>query len=312
MTDSGPVHDYSLCGWKTSSAIELPELTPWQGGGEESADLVIAKGLVPDRLDDIAFETPALQLGAEGRARFAIDDVGVFLVEAGCRITVMPMPNADPRAVRLFLLGTPFGILCHQRGLTPFHAAGVEIDGEAVLLAGASGIGKSTLSYAFLKRGFRLLSDDVTPVRVIDGGVEALPAIRRVRLWQDSADAAGMDVTRLERCRDGLDKYCATAFDGFASEPVPVRALITLHRIPPHGEEIGFHQLRGGDAVEAAGRQIYRARSFSATHGKIGALARVTRVTAAIPQHFAMFRPLRFEDLNRHVDIIVEAVRAAR
>lgn len=47
----------------------------------------------------------------------------------------------------------------------PVHAAAVERDGSVVLLAGPSGVGKSTLAYARLRRGDRFLSDDVVFVQ---------------------------------------------------------------------------------------------------------------------------------------------------
>jgi hypothetical protein len=47
----------------------------------------------------------------------------------------------------------------HDR--VPLHAAAVTRDGVAVLLAGASGTGKSTLVYAALSAGFQLLAEDM-------------------------------------------------------------------------------------------------------------------------------------------------------
>ncbi len=43
----------------------------------------------------------------------------------------------------------------------PFHAAAVERDGRAVLLAGPSGSGKSTVAYAAAQRGYRVLAEDL-------------------------------------------------------------------------------------------------------------------------------------------------------
>ena len=41
-------------------------------------------------------------------------------------------PGASSRNVRVFLLGSAFGALLHQRGLLPLHANAVEVDGRAV------------------------------------------------------------------------------------------------------------------------------------------------------------------------------------
>ncbi len=42
----------------------------------------------------------------------------------------------------------------------PFHAAAIVRDGLALVLAGPTGVGKSTLSYAALRAGFQVLTDD--------------------------------------------------------------------------------------------------------------------------------------------------------
>ena len=44
---------------------------------------------------------------------------------------------------------------------TPLHAAAIERDGTALLLAGPSGSGKSTLAYAASQCGFRVLAEDL-------------------------------------------------------------------------------------------------------------------------------------------------------
>lgn len=44
------------------------------------------------------------------------------------------------------------------------HASAVERNGKAILLAGPSGVGKSTLSLGLCESGWRILSDDVAPI----------------------------------------------------------------------------------------------------------------------------------------------------
>ncbi len=55
------------------------------------------------------------------------------------------------------------------------HAGALERRGRGVLLAGGSGAGKSTLAVELVRRGFRLLSDDVAAIRLRDGVVEPFP-----------------------------------------------------------------------------------------------------------------------------------------
>jgi len=58
-----------------------------------------------------------------------------------------------------FLEGTAW-LLLQALYLTPIHGACVELDGHGVLLCGDSGAGKSSLSYACARDGWKFLSDD--------------------------------------------------------------------------------------------------------------------------------------------------------
>jgi hypothetical protein len=54
----------------------------------------------------------------------------------------------------------PLAELLKRRGLYMAHMAGVAIGGQGLLLAGASGAGKTTLTLALLRGGFDFLADD--------------------------------------------------------------------------------------------------------------------------------------------------------
>jgi hypothetical protein len=66
----------------------------------------------------------------------------------------------------------------------PIHASAIVHDGKAVLLAGASGMGKSSLTYAAMRAGYRVLADDAV---YIERGAHRLWGMpRRVHLSPDA------------------------------------------------------------------------------------------------------------------------------
>ncbi|MFL6203415.1 MAG: hypothetical protein ACJ76J_29975 [Thermoanaerobaculia bacterium] len=71
------------------------------------------------------------------------------------------------------LLSVPMMELLKRRGLFGVHAAGADLDGKALVLAGTSGSGKSTLSVALARAGFGFLGDDTLFLR--GGRVLAFP-----------------------------------------------------------------------------------------------------------------------------------------
>lgn len=78
---------------------------------------------------------------------------------------VAPELVRDTDRFRYVLLeGLTFGLLT-RLDRYPLHAAAVVRNGRAFLLVGRSGVGKSTLTYAAVRRGFDLLSDDLVFVQ---------------------------------------------------------------------------------------------------------------------------------------------------
>jgi hypothetical protein len=59
-------------------------------------------------------------------------------------------------------------------GLYMVHAAGLSLDGQGLLIAGASGAGKTTLAIALLRDGLGFLGDDTTFLCARAGGLRAL------------------------------------------------------------------------------------------------------------------------------------------
>lgn len=65
------------------------------------------------------------------------------------------------------------------------HANAIADRRGAVLLTGAAGAGKSTLTAFLLNRGFSLLSDDASILREGSGGFAAEASVPELRLWPD-------------------------------------------------------------------------------------------------------------------------------
>jgi hypothetical protein len=73
---------------------------------------------------------------------------------------VSPATARDPNFWNRRLLPILFGTFGATLSLAPLHCACLDYEGDALLIAGVGGAGKSTLSAALLQCGFSLLSDD--------------------------------------------------------------------------------------------------------------------------------------------------------
>ena len=149
------------------------------------------------------------------------------LVTGGRDILVEPHGDSD-HDVSIFLTGLMFSALLQQRGVITFHASAIETDSGAVLFAGCSGSGKSSLLAALVERGYPMLADDVAGV-VLDAGGHpmALSAFPQMRLWADVLDKLGWRNRARGKVREALEKYLVPV-ERFRAEPLAVRAVCVL------------------------------------------------------------------------------------
>lgn len=193
MIDEPP---YELFGLTVFSELPLPDLVKAERQG---AQVDVTYGSVPPQHSRVS-------IGPGGALLLDIPDVARFEISGGSRILVDPAPGAQEREIRMFLLGSAFGVLLHQRGLLPLHANTIEIDGHAISFLGRSGAGKSTLAHWFQQRGFAVLADDVSAISLENGAV-VMPGVPRLRLWQDALDAAGLGQETFPRSYAGHEKF---------------------------------------------------------------------------------------------------------
>lgn len=84
----------------------------------------------------------------------------------------LPLP-AD-QVFPLFEWGLNWCIVHHVQDFLILHAAVLERDGAALILPGPPGAGKSTLTAGLACAGWRLLSDELTLLRLDDGAVQGM------------------------------------------------------------------------------------------------------------------------------------------
>ena len=299
------LEDYSLFGLRVRSEIPLPELFEALPGG--AADVTITLGAVPviDGSDGRpAVDGEALLLHISGIARYRI--------AGGDTIVVDPEPGVPDRNIRLYLLGSAFGALLHQRGLLPLHANAIEVDGKAVAFMGASGAGKSTLAAWFHDRGHRVISDDVCVVCFKDDGRPfACPGLPRLRLWQDALELGGRGAEEFERSYAGsekLNKFDVPITPGSAGRNgFELAAIYELVK----AETFAIDRLEGLDATEAVFAHTYRGGFLAATKGERGHWEASLRLVRGTPI-YRLTRPWSLGDLDAYCrEILVHAQHAA-
>lgn len=259
---SGPVFAYDVFGLSVSSEIELPELSK----ATRPPDVTVRCGPVIDALDDAVVDSVLYQVGP-GRLRLEVPGVATFLACDGREVTIAAHAGGDEQDIRLFLYGSVLAAILQQRGVLTVHASSITDGERAVLLSGTSGEGKSTLAASMVHRGYQLLSDDLTAIR-LDGeaGVVALAGYSSFKLWADALDRLDIDPTGLQRVRQGLEKSYVPAGERFAGGPAPVSHVYILRS--HNGNEITLEPVTGHGRVAFLVRNTYRRNFLDGLGGK--------------------------------------------
>lgn len=288
---------YSLYGLQVASALECPELRP---GEEGPAQVSVRYGQVAPA----PHPTGRVVAQADGPDSFRLEipGVGRFHIANGCEIVIDREDQTEDAAVRLFLLGSAFGALLHQRRITPIHGSAVEVGGGAIIFCGPQGHGKSTLAGAFAGRGHPLLSDDVCALTVAEDGVWLHPAFPRLNLLPDAVQRLGVSVG------DGVDvqpytgKHLVPVAD-FASRPIRLLAVYELHPAPV--ERIVLRPLTGYERLTSLMGNTYRVQFAE----QMGYAARHFAALQEISRHIRTVRVER-PDAAYLLDELVEAIRS--
>lgn len=249
--------DYTLCGWRVRSELALPELLPWVGEQREP-DVVITVGRVTPPVTPPIHTLPFSQIWPDGGYLFTLETVGRYWVTSGKMVVIEPVGNTRETDVRVFLLGTIFGVLCHQRRLLPLHASAVRMGMGVVVMAGDSGVGKSTLAAGLRQRGHPLVADDTTIIQVSPSHTPmVLPSYPYQKLCLDVLDMMEIPAINEMVNRPGQPKYHIPAHDGFETTPLPLLKMYIVYRRvckSPYSIE----KITQGAAMASLDRMLYR------------------------------------------------------
>jgi hypothetical protein len=188
---------------------------------------------------------------------FSMDVPGVawFYAAKGEYVSVLSSPDADISSVELYLNGSVYGAILHQRKIIPLHGSCFTYGGKGVMICGGTGVGKSSLTASFCLSGAEFLTDDVTPILVKDGEPLIWALSDRIKLWNDTLEQLEQSERGLHRVDPGWEKFYYP-MDEAGGKTVRLD-LIYILGIKSTGV-IEFEELSGSSKFTALGGEIYR------------------------------------------------------
>ena len=249
--------DYFVCGLRLRSELPLPELAPATVPNGEAPMVEIRLGDAGPAISHPHHVGPTFEAAADDYL-LNVRGVGRYRVRNGAEVIVEPAAASSAGDLRLFLLGTAFGALCHQRRLVPLHASAIVVDGRCIAFAGRSRAGKSTLAAHFDGQGYPILADDVCVLSVAAAGPPmAWPGVPRIKLWRDALAALGRELEDLATVRSGLQKYNVPFRGQAIAAALPLARLYVLREARLPAQE-AIERLTGAAAFDEFLNHTYR------------------------------------------------------
>ena len=184
-----------------------------------------------------------------------VEDVGSFYASGGNYIALVLNPKATQATIELYLNGSTYGAILHQRKIMPMHGSCFVYNNKGIMLCGDSGAGKSSLTTAFVLEENAFLTDDVTPILISENKPFIWTMSDRVKLWEDS-------LKQLSQNKEGLHKIAPETEKFYYPLKSYKDSTFMLHHIfliEIHEKStIIFHEIKGAEKVTALRNEIYR------------------------------------------------------
>jgi hypothetical protein len=228
---------YSYCVYGIVVHSEIPLALPARGDGElgeielrvapASYFSDISRGMRLQQDSGSFYQYARLP---DGSSYVRWEEVGEFLISAnGRRISARQFDETHGESFQVYLLGQALSFALVKQGFEPLHATTVVINGEAAVLLGESGFGKSSLAASFIEAGHRMLTDDLLILQRFRGKFLAYPGPPRIKLFPKSARRF-LRTAAIGVAMNSWTKKLVLPLDRTQSSaiPVPVKAIYTL------------------------------------------------------------------------------------
>lgn len=216
-------HDYMIFGYRVRSAFALDAYHC----EFDEPEIIVESGRISCNTEDLEVDGFYFSMD-EDLIAFYVPDVGTYEIRNGNRITVEPDYDARLQDLSLFILGSAFGFLMHQKKVYPLHGSTVDLGNHCITLVGHSGAGKSSLASGFVEKGYKLLSDDVSRIESIDTNHYVYPSYPSQKIWKDGAHHLSLQYEPENRVMRQLDKFYINSRERFSDRKKPLAGIIEI------------------------------------------------------------------------------------
>ena len=218
------------------------------------SDVKIEIGNLKKEVDEALYDDGFYRLN-QTEFSMNVEGVGWFYAANGNYISLVLNPKATKANIELYLNGSTYGAILHQRKIMPLHGSCFVHNKKGIMLCGDSGAGKSSLTAAFVLDGSEFLTDDVTPILFTENKAFIWTLSDRIKLWEDS-------LLQLAQKKDGLHQIDPETekfyfpMETYKDSKFPLDQIFLIE--PYDALAIKFEEIKGYEKVLALRKEIYR------------------------------------------------------
>jgi GTPase SAR1 family protein len=205
-------------------------------------------------VDSPTFSYDCMQIN-QHEFSLTVDDIAHFYAANGNFVQISPADKANRESIELYLNGSVYGAILHQRKIMPIHGSCFIYNNKGIMICGESGAGKSSITASFCHNGSNFLTDDVTPLVFTENLPFILPLSDRIKLWDDSLNQLKLSKNNLTQIWSDYKKYYLP-IDIEIAKPFPLHQIFIIEI--DNKSEVEFQKLTGVKRFTALRNEIYR------------------------------------------------------
>ncbi len=287
MADSNIV--YYSNGLYLKSEIHFPELQT----SIKPPDFTITFGEIQDVLEDANYSDDFQQINLQ-EYQLNIPSIAKFLVKNSNEVIIDVYSNSDERDVRMYFLASILPVLVHKYKLLPLHSCCINVNGQAFLIGGDSGSGKSTFALGMHRKGYDILNDDVSTIGFASNGNPlAYIGYRQIKLLTESLESYGYEISDFEKLNTEVVKYRFPLQEEIKNDSLPIKAVFLFDH-DPLKKDVEVEELRGLAAFLQLTKNTFRVELLK----ELGLKKNHFELCSKIAQKIKVFKVTRPQEMG--------------
>lgn len=297
---------YQIYGLTVASEIEMSELISGEKSGiaKENADVYVHYCAVPEML-----KNPQLQMIQSNRVWFESVHAR-FLVQNGNEIIIdKKEESSSDERVKPYVISHGLAFILYMKNIMALHGSTVGNENGAITIIGSSGAGKSTISTGLRKRGYKLIADDVSAIKIENGVPYVQIAVPHQKFCRDTAIKEGYKIDEIECINEIRDKYrVKLSEDEMYSGPGILKGIFEI--IPDNkNNTFRIEKPEGLELLQLMSANMFSQYLFSNTSGLSADMFQTALQVAQTVPVYRIYRPIDEDTVERILNEITKIVK---